>query len=62
MNTVVEPNDVTKEAIKEARAGKFAGTIHTESMEALIKSSSGFDENRDVIEVLRIGSHSELFK
>jgi hypothetical protein len=33
-----EPNEVTKEAIKEARAGKFAGTIHTESMEAFIKS------------------------
>jgi hypothetical protein len=33
-----EPNDVTKEAIHEARAGNFAGTIQTESMEAFINS------------------------
>jgi antitoxin component of RelBE/YafQ-DinJ toxin-antitoxin module len=36
-----EPNDVTLEAIKEARAGKFAGVIDTSSMEAFIKSFSG---------------------
>lgn len=30
--------DFTKEAIKEARSGKYAGTIDTSSMEAFIKS------------------------
>lgn len=33
-----EPNEETKAAIKEARAGKYAGTIDTSSMEAFIKS------------------------
>ena len=33
-----EPNEETKAAIKEARSGKFAGTIDTSSMEAFIKS------------------------
>ena len=33
-----EPNETTLEAIKEARAGKFAGTINTDSMESFIKS------------------------
>ncbi|MDR0988944.1 MAG: toxin-antitoxin system HicB family antitoxin [Prevotellaceae bacterium] len=33
-----EPNEVTKKAINEAKSGKFAGTIHTESMEAFLKS------------------------
>lgn len=33
-----EPNEETIAAIKEARAGKFAGTIDTSSMEAFIKS------------------------
>ena len=33
-----EPNKDTVTAIDEARAGKFAGTIDTSSMEALIKS------------------------
>ncbi|MDR2954637.1 MAG: TraY domain-containing protein [Prevotella sp.] len=33
-----EPNETTIEAIKEARAGKFAGTVNTGSMEAFIKS------------------------
>ena len=33
-----EPNDETVAAIKEARAGKFAGTIDTSSIEAMIKS------------------------
>lgn len=32
------PNEETKAAIKEARAGKYAGTIDTSSMEAFIKS------------------------
>lgn len=32
------PNEETKAAIKEARSGKFAGTIDTSSMEAFIKS------------------------
>jgi predicted DNA-binding protein len=33
-----EPNETTLEAIKEARSGKFAGTVDTSSMEAFIKS------------------------
>lgn len=33
-----EPNEETIAAIKEARTGKFAGTIDTSSMEAFIKS------------------------
>lgn len=33
-----EPNEETKAAIEEARAGKYAGTIDTSSMEAFIKS------------------------
>lgn len=33
-----EPNEETKAAIEEARAGKFAGTIDTSSMETFIKS------------------------
>lgn len=33
-----EPNEETIAAIEEARAGKFAGTIDTSSMEAFIKS------------------------
>lgn len=33
-----EPNEITLAAINEARAGKFAGTIDTSSMEAFIKS------------------------
>ncbi|MDR1161783.1 MAG: toxin-antitoxin system protein [Tannerellaceae bacterium] len=33
-----EPNEITLQAIEEARAGKFAGTIDTSSMEAFIKS------------------------
>lgn len=32
------PNEETKAAIEEARAGKYAGTIDTSSMEAFIKS------------------------
>ena len=35
-----EPNEETKAAIEEAKAGKFAGTIDTSSMEAFIKSCS----------------------
>lgn len=33
-----EPNEETIAAIKEAGAGKFAGTIDTSSMEAFIES------------------------
>lgn len=33
-----EPNEETIAAIKEARTGKFAGTIDTSSMKAFIKS------------------------
>lgn len=33
-----ELNEETKAAIKEARSGKFAGTIDTSSMDAFIKS------------------------
>ena len=33
-----EPNETTLEAIKEARSGKYAGTVNTSSMEAFIKS------------------------
>jgi tagatose-1,6-bisphosphate aldolase len=33
-----EPNETTVEAIKEARAGKFAGTVDTSNMEAFIRS------------------------
>ena len=32
------PNEETTAAIEEARAGKYAGTIDTSSMEAFIKS------------------------
>lgn len=32
------PNEETKAAIEEARAGKYAGIIDTSSMEAFIKS------------------------
>lgn len=35
-----EPNEVTKAAIEEVKAGKFAGTINTSSMDAFIKSCS----------------------
>ena len=39
MNSVYsEPNEATLEAIREARAKKFAGTINTDSIESLIKS------------------------
>lgn len=37
-NVYNEPNETTIEAIKEARAGKFAGTVNTSNMEAFIKS------------------------
>jgi hypothetical protein len=33
-----EPNEETIAAIKEARSGKYAGVIDTNSMEAFIKS------------------------
>ncbi|WP_289004534.1 toxin-antitoxin system HicB family antitoxin [uncultured Parabacteroides sp.] len=33
-----EPNEETKAAIEEVRAGKFAGTIDTSSMDAFLKS------------------------
>jgi hypothetical protein len=33
-----KPNKTTLEAIEEAKAGKFAGTIDTSNMEAFIKS------------------------
>lgn len=33
-----EPNRTTISAIEEAKAGKYAGTIDTSSMEAFIKS------------------------
>lgn len=35
-----EPNEVTKSAMEEVKAGKFAGTINTSSMDAFIKSCS----------------------
>lgn len=35
-----EPNETTLEAIREAKQGKFAGTIDTTNMEALIQSVS----------------------
>lgn len=35
-----EPNEETKAAIEEAKAGKYAGIIDTSSMEAFIKSCS----------------------
>ena len=33
-----EPNEATLDALKEAQAGKFAGTIDTSNIEALIES------------------------
>lgn len=33
-----EPNETTREAVKEARSGKFAGTVNTSSVEEFIKS------------------------
>jgi hypothetical protein len=33
-----EPNEETIEAIEEARAGKYAGTIDISSLEAFLKS------------------------
>jgi hypothetical protein len=42
MNVVYsEPNETTLEAVQEAKSGKFAGTIDTSSIEALIKSCEG---------------------
>ena len=39
MNAVDEiPNETTIAAIKEARSGKYAGTIDTSSVDAMIKS------------------------
>ena len=38
MNVVYETNETTLEAVREAKSGKFAGTIDTSSMEAFIKS------------------------
>ena len=39
MNAADEiPNETTISAIKEARSGKYAGTIDTSSVEAMIKS------------------------
>ena len=38
MDSINEPNETTLEAIKEARAGRFAGTVNTGSMEAFMKS------------------------
>jgi hypothetical protein len=35
-----KPNEVTEAAVNEAKAGKFAGTVDTSSMEAFIKSCS----------------------
>ena len=35
-----EPNEETNEAIEEAKAGKFAGTIDTSNMETFQKSCS----------------------
>lgn len=35
-----KPNEETKEAIEEAKAGKFAGTIDTSNMEGFLKSCS----------------------
>lgn len=35
-----EPNEVTKAAIEEVKAGKFAGTINTSSMDAFVRSCS----------------------
>lgn len=32
------PNETTIEAVNEARAGKYAGTVDTSSMEAFVKS------------------------
>jgi len=34
----LKPNQTTLEAIKEAKAGKYAGIINTGSMDAFIKS------------------------
>jgi hypothetical protein len=36
-----EPNETTVDAIKEARAGRYAGTVDTGSMEAFLKSMEG---------------------
>jgi hypothetical protein len=42
MNVVhSEPNETTLEAVREAKSGKFAGTIDTSSIEAFIKSCEG---------------------
>ena len=38
-----EPNDETKEAIKEAKSGKYAGTIDMENFESFMKSVIHFD-------------------
>lgn len=35
-----KPNEETKEAIEEAKAGKFVGTIDTSNMEGFLKSCS----------------------
>jgi hypothetical protein len=39
MNSVYrEPNEITLEAVKEARSGKFAGTIDMSNFDAFMKS------------------------
>lgn len=35
-----EPNELTRAAIQEVKAGRFAGTINTSSMDAFVKSCS----------------------
>ncbi len=35
---IMEPNDITKSALEDAKAGKLEGPIDTSSVEAMLKS------------------------
>ena len=68
-----EPNEVTKAAIKEAKSGKNPNKVY-DSVDELFKDldsdkwknynlqPSTRRTTRDTIELVRLGSHSELFK
>ena len=68
-----EPNEVTKAAIKEAKSGKNPNKVY-DDIDELFKDldsdkwkiynlqPSTRRTTRDTIELVRLGSHSELFK
>ena len=72
-----EPNEVTKAAIKEAKSGKNPNKVY-DNVDELFKDLDSdkwknynlqpstrriwIDEETDTLELVRLGSHSELFK